>query len=93
MVTDVYFGNDYRLSIVLGPALATSTPAQMVYWGEGDFPAAKYFYCKNNQQRSTMQMLSQDISPWFLNLQVSTSISLIFMVLSNTLTDYTYVLL
>jgi len=40
-----------------------------------------------------MQMLSQDISPWFLNLQVSTSISLIFMVLSNTLTDYTYVLL
>lgn len=44
MVTDVYFGNDYRLSIVLGPALATSTPAQMVYWGEGDFPV--YLFLK-----------------------------------------------
>lgn len=26
MVTDVYFGNNYRLSIVLGPALATFHP-------------------------------------------------------------------
>lgn len=36
MVTDVYFGNDYRLSIVLGPALATSTPAQMTKRGSDE---------------------------------------------------------
>ena len=40
-----------------------------------------------------MQMLSQDISPWFLNFQVPISISLVFMVLSNMLTDCMYMLL
>jgi hypothetical protein len=46
MVTDVYFGNDYRLSIVLGPVLATSTPSQMVYWGRGDFPLKQFYNLK-----------------------------------------------
>lgn len=38
-------------------------------------------------------MLSWGISPWFLDFPVSIRISLIFMVLSNMLTDYMYVLL
>ena len=49
-----------------------------------------FFFLQNifivkSHLRSTMQRLSQDISPWFLNFQVPISISLVFMVLSNML--------
>jgi hypothetical protein len=41
-----------------------------------------------------MQILSWDISPGFLNFQPSISnMSLVFMVISNMLTDYTHMLL